>query len=90
MLDAVRKARIGRLAAKMEVRLAGMTHRPLADPVVEIEQAGLVGHLGTRLGRDQAAGRSRRDRRLLVARTLSNETAWTDRAILQLLLGPLR
>jgi hypothetical protein len=76
--DAVREARIGGLTAKVKIGLAGMTHRPLADAVVEIEQARLVGNLRARLGRDEAARRGRRDRRLLIARTLSNKAARTD------------
>ena len=82
MLDAIGKAGVGRLAAEMEIGLARMAHRPVADAVVEIEQAGLVGDLGARLGRDQAARRRRRDRRLLVARALADEAARADRAIL--------
>src|SRR4051812_9149107 len=67
MLDAIREAGVRRLTAKMEVGLAGMTHRPFADAVVEVEQAGLVGDLGARLGRDQAARGRGWDRRLLIA-----------------------
>src|SRR5690349_9293018 len=52
--DAIGKAGVGRLAAEVEVGLAGMAHRPFADAVVEIEQAGLVGDLGARLGRNQS------------------------------------
>src|SRR4051812_50090324 len=73
MLDAIGEAGVGRLSAEMEVGLAGMAHRPLADAVVEIEQAGLVGDLGARLGRDQAARRRGRDRRLLIAGALADE-----------------
>ena len=68
MLDAIREARVGLLPAEVEVGLAGMADRPFADAVVEIEQAGLVGDLGARLGRDQAARRGGRDRRLLCRR----------------------
>src|SRR5207237_4673724 len=80
MLDAIREARIGLIAAEVEIGLAGMADRPFADPLVEIEQAGLVGDLGARLGRDEAARRRGRDRRLLVARPLTDEAARTDRA----------
>src|SRR6476469_5180002 len=84
MLDTIREAGIGRLSAEVEVGLARMTHRPLADAVVEIEQAGLVGDFGARLGWHQAARRGRRNRRLLVAGTLTDETTGADRAILHL------
>ena len=80
MLDAIREAGIGLIAAEMEIGLAGMADRPFADLLVEIEQAGLVGDLGARLGRDEAARRRRRDRRLLVARPLADEAARADRA----------
>ena len=82
MLDAIRKARVRLLAAEVEVGLAGMADRPFADAVVEVEQAGLVGDFGARLGRDQAARRRRRDRRLLIAGPLADEAAGTDRAVL--------
>ena len=64
MLDAIREAGVRRIAAEVEIGLAGMADRPFADAVVEIEQAGLVGDFGARLGRDQAARRGRRNRRL--------------------------
>ncbi len=59
-----------------------MTHRPAADAVVQIEQAGLVGDFGRRLGRNQSARRGGRDRRLGIARALADEAAGADRAIL--------
>ena len=66
----------------MEIGLAGMADRPFADAVVEIEQAGLVGDLGARLGGNQAARRRGGDRRLLIAGTLADEAAGADRAVL--------
>src|SRR5690348_7149420 len=84
MRDAVGEAGVGRLTAEMEVGLARMAHRPLADAVVQVEQAGLVGDLGARLGGHEATRRRGRDRRLLVARALANEAARADRAILDL------
>jgi hypothetical protein len=42
--DAVREAGVHLVAAEVEVRLARMPHRPAAHAVVEVEQAGLVGH----------------------------------------------
>ena len=82
MLDAIGKPGFASLAAEVEVGLARMAHRPSADAVVEVEQAGLVGDLGAGLGRDQAARRGGRDRRLRVARALADEAARADRAIL--------
>src|SRR5207253_5898694 len=90
MLDAIRKARVRRVAAEMEIGLAGVANRPLADAVVEIEQRSLVGDFGARLGGDEAARRRGRDRRLLVAGTLADEPAGTDRAILELGRAKLR
>src|SRR6185369_14364803 len=87
------KTGIGRLTAEIEIGFARVADRPLADAVVQFEQAGLVGNIRARLGRNQAARRSRRDGRLLFARTLANEAARTDRTVLQLLrreLAPAR
>src|SRR5947208_15005772 len=89
MLDTVRKTGVRRLAAEMEVRLAGMADRPLADAVVQLEQRGLVGHFRARLGRDQTARPGGRDRRLLIAGALAHETARTDRTVLQCRTGTL-
>src|SRR5688500_20228212 len=60
MLDAIREARVGRLAAEVEVGLAGMAERPFTDTVVQIEQAGLVGALRAWLRRDQPPRRGPR------------------------------
>jgi len=84
MCDAIGESGVRLLAAEVEVGLARVTHRPFADAVVQIEQAGLVGYLRARLGRNKAARRSRRDGRLLVAGSLTDETARTDRAVLDL------
>src|SRR5207248_381494 len=90
MVDAIRKAGIGRVAAEMEVGLAGMADRPFANTVVEVEQPGLFGHFGARLSRNQAARRRGWDGRLLVARSLADEAARTDRAILHFGSRPMR
>src|SRR5437763_4982930 len=84
MLDAIGESRIRLLAAEMEIRLAGVTDRPFADAVVEIEQARLVSDFGARLGRDKSTRRCRRDRGLLVAGALTDEAAGADRAVLDL------
>src|SRR6185503_13945852 len=90
MVDAIRKAGVRLLTAEMEIGLARVTDRPFANAVVEVEQPGLVGDFGTRLGGDEAARRRRRDRRLLLARPLADEAAGTDRAILHFGRGPVR
>ncbi len=77
--DAIGEPRVHLLAAEVEIGLAGMAHRPAADPVVEFEQAGLVGNFGARPGRNQAAWRCRRDRSLLVTGALAQEAAGANR-----------
>src|SRR5690606_5624697 len=79
VLDAIGEARVHLLAAKVEVRLTRMAHRPATHAIVEVEQAGLVGDLGARLCRYQPARRRRWDRRLLVAGALPEKAARTDR-----------
>ena len=85
MLHAIRKTGVRRVSAKVEVGLAWMTHRPLADAVVELEQACLVGDFRARLCGNEAAWRSRRDRRLLIAWSLADEATGANRAILDIL-----
>ena len=79
MLDAVGEAGVHLLTAKVEIRFARVSHRPTADPVVEVEQARLVGDFRAGLCRHEAARRRRWDRGLLVARTLAKKTAGADR-----------
>ncbi len=79
MLDAIREPWVHLLAAEVEIGFARVAHRPAADPVVEIEQAGLVGHFGAGLGRNQPARRRRRYRGLLIARALAQEPTGADR-----------
>jgi len=79
MLDAIREARVHLFTTEVEVRFTGVAHRPATDAIIEIEQAGLVGDFGARLGWNQAARRSRRDRRLLVTRALTQKAAGADR-----------
>ena len=43
VLDAIGEPGVNLHAAEVEVRLARVAHRPAADAIVEIEQAGLVG-----------------------------------------------
>ena len=79
MLDAIREARVHFFAAEMEVGLAGVAHRPAADAIVEIKQAGLAGHFWAGLGWHEAARRGRRDRCLLIAGALTQKAAGADR-----------
>lgn len=71
MLDAIGEPGIHLLAAEMEVWFAGMAHRPAADAIVEIQQAGLVSDFRARLGGNQAARRGGRDRSLLITGALA-------------------
>src|SRR5690606_31299361 len=75
MLDAIGEAGIDLLPAEMEVRLAGMTERPFANLLVEIEQARLVRHLRAGFGRHQPARRRGGDGLLHIARPLPQEAA---------------
>ena len=79
MIDAIGKARVHFLAAEMEVCFARMAHRPAADAVIEIEQAGLAGNFRARLGRHEAARRGGGNWSLLVTRTLTQEAARANR-----------
>src|SRR5689334_18353032 len=65
MIEAIRETGIHRASAEMEIGFARMAERPLADTIVEIEQAGLARDIGRRLCRHQAPRRRRRNRRLL-------------------------
>lgn len=79
MLHTVGEARIHLLAAEMEIRLAGVAHRPAADAIVEIEQAGLVGDFRAWACGHKATWRRGRDRRLLIAGTLTQKAAGPNR-----------
>src|SRR3546814_8484139 len=48
MRDAIRETGVHRLAAEMEIGLAGMADRPFADAVVQIEQCRLARDLRAR------------------------------------------
>jgi hypothetical protein len=78
MFDAIRKTRIYRYTAEMEIRFAGVAKRPAANTLVQIEQRRFVRHFGARFGRYKAAWRGRRDGRLLIAGTLTHEPAGSD------------
>lgn len=79
VFDAVWEAGVHRFTTEMEIGFAGMPHRPAADTVAQIEQAGLVRDFGAGLGRDQTARRRRRNRCLLIARPLTQEPTRTNR-----------
>ena len=78
MFDAIGETGVHLFPTEVEIRLARVAHRPAADAIVEIEQAGLVGDFRARPCGHQAARRRRRNRRLLIARTLTEEAAGTD------------
>ena len=40
VIDAVRKTGVYLVAAEVEIRLSGVAHRPAADAIIEIKQAG--------------------------------------------------
>ena len=79
MFDAIGEARVRRLAAEVEVGLARMADRPFADPLIEVEQARLVGDVGARLGGHDPARRGRGERSRLLVRMLGEEAARADR-----------
>ena len=89
MFDAIREARVHLDAAEVEVRFAGVAHRPAANAVIEVEQAGLVGDFG-RWPRGHEPARWRgRDRGLLVAGTVRPEATLAITNLLWILLGAL-
>src|SRR3546814_4791230 len=75
MFDAIGEAGVHRFAAEMEIRLARMAHRPFADALRQVQQRRLARNVRAGLGGNQAARRGRGDRRLLVARPLTQEAA---------------
>ncbi|HBQ93094.1 MAG TPA: hypothetical protein DD795_10315 [Erythrobacter sp.] len=79
VFDAIGEAGVHGLAAEMEIGFARVSHRPAAYLVRQIQQAGLVGDFGARLGRDQAARRRWGNRGLLVTGTLAQEATRPDR-----------
>ena len=79
MFDAVWEAGVHRFTAEMEIGFSGMTHRPAADTVAQIEQAGLVRDFRAGLGRNQTAWRGGRNRCLLIARPLTQKPTRTNR-----------
>ena len=79
MRNTVREAGVHLFTAEVEIGFARVAHRPAADPVIQIEQAGLFSHFRVGLGRNQAARRRGRDRRLLIARALPQKSARANR-----------
>ena len=79
MFHTIREAGVYLVTAEVKIRLARLAHWPAAYPLVEIEQAGLIGHFRAGFCRNQPARRSRGDRCLLVARTLAEEASGTNR-----------
>lgn len=79
MLYAVRKTGIHWLTAKVEIGLARMAHRPATDFIGKVQQAGLVCNRRIRFCWNQPARRCWRDRGLLIAGSLAQESSWADR-----------
>ena len=79
MLDTIGITRIHSLAAEVEIRFSRMAHRPATYFLGQVEQAGLVRNLRARLGRYKAARWRGRDRCLLIAWSLAQESAGADR-----------
>ena len=75
MVHAIGEAGVHLFTAEMEIGFAGMSHRPAAYAVGEVEQVGLVGNFRAGPRRHAAPGRGWRDRGLLIARTLAQKAA---------------
>lgn len=79
MLDAVRKTGVHLFAAEMKIGFAGMAHRPAADAIVKVKQTGLVRDFRAGPCGHKAARWCGRDRRLLIARALTQEATGANR-----------
>ena len=75
MFYAIGKTRVHGGAAEVKIWFARMPHRPSADPLVQVKEAGLVGNVRAGFGRNQPPGWGGGDRCLLIARTLPQESA---------------
>lgn len=80
MLDAIGETWVHRRSTEVEIGLAGMTKRPFANLVVQVEQRRLARHFRTWPSWDEATWRCRGCRRSLIARPLTQETTRSDRA----------
>ena len=78
VIHAIGEARVHLVTAEVEVRLTRMAHRPAANAVVQIEQAGLVGHFLAGPCGHEAARRGRGDGGLLIAGPLTQEATGAD------------
>lgn len=83
MRDAIREARVHRVATEVEIRFSGVADGPFANAVAEIEQARLARDFGAGPCGDEATRRRRCGGRCLIARPLTQEAAGTDRAQLR-------
>jgi hypothetical protein len=90
MLNAVREARVHFFTTKMKVRFPGVSHRPTADSVIQVQQAGLVSHFRAGLCGNESARRCRWDRGLLVTWPLAKEAAGANGYDARLLRRRLR
>ena len=79
MFDAIRKARVYRHTAEMEIRLTRVAKWPAANTLVQIEQGRFVRHFAAWLCGHKAAWRGRWDGRLLIAGTLTHKAAGSNR-----------
>jgi hypothetical protein len=78
MFDAIRKARVYRHTAEMEIRLTRVAKGPAANTLVQIEQGRFVRHFAAWLCGHKAAWRGRWDGRLLIAGALTHEAAGSN------------
>ena len=79
MLNAIWKTGVYLFTTEVEIGFTGVAHRPAADPVIEIEQAGFISHFRAGLGGNQSARWRRRDGSLLITWALPQEATGADR-----------
>jgi hypothetical protein len=78
MFHAIGKAGVHLFTAKMEIGLTGVTQRPFADAIVEIEQRGFVRNFRAGPGRHQTPWRRGRRRCGLFPRVLTDKATRAD------------
>lgn len=77
MFNAIGKAGIHGATAKMEIRFAGMTHRPFTNALGQIEQSRLVFIFRIQFLRNEPTRRRRRQG-MLISRRLTGKPTRTD------------
>ena len=75
MVDAIGKTGVHLIPTKVEIRFTGVTKRPFADPIIQIEQRCFVRNFGAGARRNQPTGRCRWRRRRLFTRILAHKAA---------------